>query len=79
MYIKNVTSIVHFSSKTLGVGSENKPVKSSISDHAIMSNMIKTHQLEHVFLIYRGASPKSVARCVASYNRYFFIINNGTF
>ena len=40
-----------------------------------MPNMIKTHQLEHVFFI--SPDSKNVARCVAII--IIFIINNGTF
>ena len=47
MYI----NIVHFFSKPWGGGGENNPVRSSISDAIFMQNMIKTHQLEHVFFL----------------------------
>ena len=52
----------------------------TISEDAIfMPNMIKTHQLEHVFFNFSGSvtDSKSVARCVAII--IIFIINNGTF
>ena len=44
-----------------------------------MPNMIKAHQLEHVFFNFSGSftDGKSVARCVAII--IIFIINNGTF
>ena len=52
MYI----NIVHFFSKTLGGGAKNNPVRSTKKgNNAIsMQNMIKTHQLEHGFLISQG-------------------------
>ena len=45
-----------------------------------MPNMIKTHQLEHVFFNLSGSKithSKSVVKCVAII--IIFIINNGTF
>ena len=43
-----------------------------------MQNMIKTHQLEHVFSNFSGSKithSKSVARCVAIIGIYFIIIS----
>ena len=78
MYI----NIVHFFSKTFGAWAENNPMRSSIVTNAIfMQNMIKTHQLEHVFSNFSGSKlthSKSVARCVAIIGIYF-IINSVTF
>ena len=51
-----------------------------VTNALFMPNMIKTHQLQHVFfLIFPGsfADSKSVSRCVAII--IIFIINKGTF
>ena len=48
-------------------GGENNPVRSSVSDQCYFyANMIKTHQLEHVFQSFSGSKithSKSVVRC----------------
>ena len=66
-------NIVHFFSKTLG-GGENNPVRSSISDFfaIFMQNMVKTHQLEHVFFNFswrKITHSKSVAIIDIFYNK----------
>ena len=64
-------SIVHFFSKTLGVGAENNPVRFSISDQCYFyAKYDKSASTRACFFNFSGSvtHSKSVARCVAIIN-----------